>query len=796
MSRTLIIHGGRDFARRIFREERRGYWTAALPLVLEKHGLQGVEVAGPERLSDRRIWDEFDAVLVGRLPAGSWSPTLAERARRARGGAIVEGPLPAEVAAALGVSGAAADAEGTVHVVDGELASTAVEYGAVAGGAVGLGTARPFDRTAELDWTRLGVPIAPEQARAWRAAGWAAERWTLAPESETSVLAEWRAAASDESTPALVGSGGLVGCSFGLFAYLGQSHTVMPFESGEWRNWPRTLGLEVLLLALVDRLHERAGQPRARILPWPNDIAWALSIRHDVDRLLVPQEAERLLARHREVGTAATWYWRASQLASEADGAASAAALRTVAAEPGHEVAHHTERLWAGAEQEEELIEASLGSPVQGTAAHGDPNCFRFQGAPNILWAERRGHLYTEFIGHAHTHSHRAAVLREDGDIDTLDVVCLPHHESFDRSMTPGDTAAEAIVQRREAYERTGGLFQVLSHPDLSPDTLFELLDGFPTAGRIDWSARQAADWWRKTHRPDELTVRRTVGHAFEAVSRQGIAGPVLEIRLPDGSRRHFALTLAAGTPVELEAALTATEWQARIAPLFAEAVRAAGGTDSTVRTNSELVPQRARVVLSLLGELTGVRTVAGRNVLEVGSGFGALAAYLRLADGPASVTGFERRADLAEIARACAAEAGIEEGLVYESGDMRDLAAVPDGSVDVLLFDNALSYLTSRTAVREAAASMLRVLAPGGVALVYQAARPPLRNLARPWRWRRSNTRLWRPRTTTRLLRDAGFEELALGAYRGGAVTTGSRARLSRHFGVAARKPDGPKPS
>ena len=47
----LFIEAGRDFAGRVYNGERRGYWSSAFPLMLEKHGHMSVEVAGPDACS-------------------------------------------------------------------------------------------------------------------------------------------------------------------------------------------------------------------------------------------------------------------------------------------------------------------------------------------------------------------------------------------------------------------------------------------------------------------------------------------------------------------------------------------------------------------------------------------------------------------------------------------------------------------------------------------------------------------------------------------------------------------------
>ncbi len=46
------------------------------------------------------------------------------------------------------------------------------------------------------------------------------------------------APARTERSPAILARDGLVGCCFGLFAFLGQSHTAEPFTGMEFRSWP------------------------------------------------------------------------------------------------------------------------------------------------------------------------------------------------------------------------------------------------------------------------------------------------------------------------------------------------------------------------------------------------------------------------------------------------------------------------------------------------------------------------------------------------------------------------------
>ena len=191
------------------------------------------------------------------------------------------------------------------------------------------------------------------------------------------VLAEWvRTEGETERWPAIISRGRLRAACFSIFGYLGQQTTVQPFEGSEYINWPRCTALEVLLIQLLDRMHQEAGIPRTRVLPWPDGARWVLGVRHDYDRELSATEIDRIVKLHLAAGSAATWYWRSRYLAANGGPPGEADVVaRRVDRTGGQEVAHHTEQLWRGAEQEQRVIEQAIGRPVSGTCAHGDPGC-------------------------------------------------------------------------------------------------------------------------------------------------------------------------------------------------------------------------------------------------------------------------------------------------------------------------------------------------------------------------------------------------------------------------------------
>ena len=357
MSRILFVHGGDECARDAFAKGR-AYWSQALPLVLEKHGLVSVSVQEVPGWSS----ESHDAVLVAGLPAEVWTRELAESLRDGTVPSLLEGPLPGDVLAVLGVEDLGKrPREGTVRVVDPALRQAASAYGMPVHADLAATTASEIARPAELEWRALGVPLTDAQASAWRAEGWDVQGWRVSEPGDTETVAAL-SAPDHEDAPAVVRRGSLLACCFGLFALLGRRHTSEPFEPGEWRTSLRSAGLEAMLLGLIDEMHRTRGATRARILPWPHPHRWVQTVRHDFDRPLASADARELLDAHREIGTRATWYWRPRHADSDV--------LPMVAAEPAHEVALHTESIWNG-EDGREAVERAAGEAPAGTAAHG-----------------------------------------------------------------------------------------------------------------------------------------------------------------------------------------------------------------------------------------------------------------------------------------------------------------------------------------------------------------------------------------------------------------------------------------
>lgn len=546
MPGLLFLHSGDRHARRVFEHEKRGDWSRALPLVLEKHGYLAFE-SHDVAAFDPRLLPTFDCALITRLPADAWSAELTRALAESGRPALLERPAAAGLHDRLGISSIEPRPHDALRLLgfSAELRAEAAALGRGLGGRLEPDRTRFVERDPSIDWRSLpDVPLTEAVADRWAARPWGCESWSVA--SDADVLSDW-IADGNERRPAIVRRGRLYASSFDLLAALGYAHTAPPWGPGEFRSSPRTLELEHLLLTIVDLMYRDAGAVRARVRPWPSGHEWALTVRHDFDRAMSARRVAAVVDRHSAAGTAATWYWRARHLGGSRPvrwlSRENRRAVRVVAEAADHEVALHTERLWAGAAEELALLETTIGTRPLGTTAHGDPTCFRFQGAPNVLWAERHGLLYTELIQHGHMHPHRFAALDEDGLVVLLNVICLPHHESLDRSARGGDANVDRLAAAAGRFATVGGMLQVMNHPDINQSELFEVLEGYPIDGRLDLTAAQAATWWRASH-TERLSVVADGAGGFRLRSVDGVRDLSVELAYPDGERSIETVSL------------------------------------------------------------------------------------------------------------------------------------------------------------------------------------------------------------------------------------------------------------
>jgi SAM-dependent methyltransferase len=128
-----------------------------------------------------------------------------------------------------------------------------------------------------------------------------------------------------------------------------------------------------------------------------------------------------------------------------------------------------------------------------------------------------------------------------------------------------------------------------------------------------------------------------------------------------------------------------------------------------TLDTNSVLAAERGRLLLRMLAT-AGAGAIAGRRVLDMGAGFGALALYF--AHLGAEVVAADPNGERMQVAEGLARRYGLKLSTVVAQAQALPLA---EGSFDFAIANNSLCYIIDRAQRRAAFVELRRVLRGGG---------------------------------------------------------------------------------
>jgi 2-polyprenyl-3-methyl-5-hydroxy-6-metoxy-1,4-benzoquinol methylase len=223
----------------------------------------------------------------------------------------------------------------------------------------------------------------------------------------------------------------------------------------------------------------------------------------------------------------------------------------------------------------------------------------------------------------------------------------------------------------------------------------------------------------------------------------------------------------------------------------------------NTLLTNSAFAERRASTLLALLYRHSPLASVADLRVLDVGCGFGALAAVF--AHEGAHVTAVDAKSERFAVGRAVADQFGLP--ITFGRGRM-ERTQFGDREYDLVVVNNALCYVLDPAARAAALERFARALRPGGWLVmrnpnrlfpVDQFTGLPLVSLLPPRAGalagrvlgrQRSEVRLLFPWTARRELAAAGFDSIVLGSPRPGRLDR-LLAPFARYQHAIARNPE-----
>ncbi len=334
--------------------------------------------------------------------------------------------------------------------------------------------------------------------------------------------------------------------SFSLLSWLVHYHTIEPLlESYGGGASIDFMAVEELFFALLEEMAHAAATAMIRVAPWPWGMRYAMTIRHDVDRIPDPAVFKRLTGFHTHNKLAVSWYWLPWRLDTQ---------QMQWQMEAGHEIGLHSVRA-RDKNREIAMLEAPMGglSRVEGETFHGTAADF-WIGYPSVRLAAEAGLGHTELALNMLQFPYASFPwMDSNGEIRLLQgPVGITYNASTDvdkgqirKSARIGD-----IGYVREWAAR-GLAITLLNHPDINFARLVEYVEALPEGGRLNWTAGKVAKWWRSTHCLDRLRITGRDGK-FQIAAQDDLEGLTLEFFLPPG--RQTGPPMLDGTPAGQDA--------------------------------------------------------------------------------------------------------------------------------------------------------------------------------------------------------------------------------------------------
>lgn len=286
---------------------------------------------------------------------------------------------------------------------------------------------------------------------------------------------------------------GAVLFGFQAFSYLVHYHTMHPLR-GPFTDCDASgaILIEAVMLYVLEEAACKLGKSFVRVAAWPSGYDICLTIRHDVDRIPDEKTFSDLLEFERQNALGVSWYWIFSRLNTD---------YIHQMEDAGHEIGLHAMRHNTSAKIGEIKVLSSClkkQDSIVGEFVHGGGGGEYWLGWPSVDAAEKAGLSYCEKVSTLYGFPYFFPYVDEQGLVKISPIVALSHSVSVDRH---NDTSERPWNKARiDNIISCGYHLMILNHPDQYLERLKLIVSDVPSQRRLDWTAQQVAEWWKKTH--------------------------------------------------------------------------------------------------------------------------------------------------------------------------------------------------------------------------------------------------------------------------------------------------------
>ena len=327
--------------------------------------------------------------------------------------------------------------------------------------------------------------------------------------SKTPIL-KWKLDATDDDIiakfsngePAIIKRGKIFISAFSILSFLVDQHTCHPLKDPFCEaDGLSHIHVEDLFFTLLDEILQCSGKPTIKVNPWPFGYDYCLTIRHDVDRIPTDEDFSRLMKYHSENKLGVTFFFLPFRLDN--------LKIKQIE-ELGMEIALHSVRCF---ERDKEINKISSRLSKQnrifGEAPHGTASDF-WLGFPSVQQSQLVNLDYCEMMSSIKRFPYSGfPTLHNDGQVKLLrGIIGITQTASVDFN---GMHAAMFVMDRKKILQSAecGFYICLINHPDINFDDLRDIVDSLPKKGRLNWTVKQVADWWKKTHSKDYVNIQK-----------------------------------------------------------------------------------------------------------------------------------------------------------------------------------------------------------------------------------------------------------------------------------------------